>query len=57
MTMIVCDGCGKERKAYRTQEVWVCGERDDVFHFCFLCVKEDERRGEKAYREEMERAA
>ncbi len=41
--MTICDGCGKERSIYRTQEVVVCGEVDDHFGFCFLCVKEDER--------------
>ena len=54
MTLVVCDGCGKERKPYRAQEVWICGELDDVFTFCFLCVKESERAEMKAMREDME---
>jgi hypothetical protein len=41
---VICDGCGKERRPYRTANVYVGGEIDDVFQFCFLCVKEDERR-------------
>ena len=43
-----------ERKIYKTADVWVCGELDDVFGFCFLCVKEGERAEKKAYREYME---
>lgn len=55
--MAICDGCGKERKPYVTQNVYVGGEIDDVFSFCFLCVKEDERRSAKAECDEMERMA
>lgn len=52
---MVCESCGREmRSAYRTHEVVVCGEVDDVFNYCFLCVKEDERREAKALRAEAE---
>jgi hypothetical protein len=49
--MIECDGCGRRCRPYRTQNVIVCGEVDDVFHFCFLCVKESERAEARAMRE------
>ena len=37
-----CDGCGKIRRgqATATENVWVGKELDDVFRFCFLCVRE-----------------
>lgn len=53
---MICDGCGKERRPYRVQEVVVCGEVDDVFQFCFFCVKEDERKAERAEREAYDEA-
>lgn len=36
-----CEACGKARPnpPYKTQQVIVYGEVDDIFHFCFMCVE------------------
>lgn len=51
----VCEGCGEVRKVFRTEHVVVCGELDDVFNFCFICVKESERAERKAELAELMR--
>lgn len=36
-----CDACGKSRPnpPYKTQQVIIHGEVDDVFHYCFICTE------------------
>jgi hypothetical protein len=45
----ICEGCGVPRRGqpYRRYIVMVGGEQDDVFEFCFFCVKHDEREADK----------
>ena len=40
-----CDGCGKARRGRPAiaANVWVSGEIDDTFQFCFPCKVEDQR--------------
>ncbi len=45
-----CEICSTPRagRPFKTETVIVFGEVDDVFHFCFPCVKQAERDARKA---------